>query len=177
MALHRTGPGRPPKYGRPSRVVTLTLPEDVIARLVAFDADLGRAIVGLTESKSEGLTPTRPVEINSYGRHAIIVVTAVRTLKRLQGVQLVPIGRGRALISLDPPHSIPRFEVDVRDVLERDEVKGDERQALEGIADVLRQARRSGGARLQERTIIVLESRRPRGPNGHKRSRATSSPG
>ena len=174
MALHRPGPGRPPKYGRPSRVVTLTLPEDVIASLGAFDADLGRAIVGLAESKSANVTPARPVEINSYGRHAVIVVTAVKTLKRLHGVQLVPIGGGRSLISLDPPPSIPRFEVEVRDVLERDDVKGDERQALEAIADVLRQARRSGGAKLQERTIIVLESKRRRHSNSEKRFRARS---
>jgi hypothetical protein len=47
-------------------------------------------------------------------------------------------------------------------------VKGDERQALEAIADVLRQARRSDGAKLQERTLIVLESKCPRNLNGQK---------
>ena len=43
------GPGRPSKYGRPSRAVTVTLPEDVLDGLEAIDADLGRAIVRLAE--------------------------------------------------------------------------------------------------------------------------------
>ncbi len=42
-------PGRPQKYGRPTRAVTVSLPEDVLAWLRAVDADLGRAIVTLAE--------------------------------------------------------------------------------------------------------------------------------
>ena len=45
MSMVRRGPGRPRKYGRASRAVTVTLPDDVIARLGAIDADLGQAIV------------------------------------------------------------------------------------------------------------------------------------
>ena len=37
--------GRPRKFSRPSRSVTLTLPDDVIAALLAVDSDLSRAVV------------------------------------------------------------------------------------------------------------------------------------
>ena len=36
--------GRPPKFGRPAQLVTLTLPEDVISWLSTIDPDLGWAI-------------------------------------------------------------------------------------------------------------------------------------
>ena len=41
--------GRPQKFGRPSRAVTLTLPEDVIAALGRVDDDLSRAIVRVSK--------------------------------------------------------------------------------------------------------------------------------
>jgi hypothetical protein len=50
IAAH-AGPGRPKKYGRPSRAITLTLPEDVLRSLSEIDADLGRAVVMLTERR------------------------------------------------------------------------------------------------------------------------------
>ena len=45
MKVVRIGPGRPRKFGRPSRAVTLTLPDDVIATLETIDKDLSQAIV------------------------------------------------------------------------------------------------------------------------------------
>jgi hypothetical protein len=43
--------GRPSKFGRPSRVVALTLPEDVIDRLRRVHRDLGWAIVKLLDQE------------------------------------------------------------------------------------------------------------------------------
>ena len=85
------------KYGRASRAVTVTLPEYVLARLSGIDTDLGRAIVMLAErhARPRGRIP-RAAEIAPYGKHAVIIVNPVRALKRLPGVQLVPIGNGRA---------------------------------------------------------------------------------
>ena len=163
MKLVKPRPGRPRKYDRPSRPLTVTLPEDVIARLSAIDADLGRAIVSVAERQSRRpVRATRPAEIASYGRHAVIVVTPVKVLKRLPGVQLVPVGAGRALIALEHPHSIPRLELDIRDAIERDGVGSQERRTLEAIADILRRARQTPGLTVEERTIIVLESKRQR---------------
>jgi len=158
------GPGRPPKYGRPSRAVTLTLPEDVLARLGAVDADLGQAIVKLVEDRPVLRQHVRrSAELSSYGNHAVILVTPVKTLKRLAGVQLVPVGNGRALISLESPHAIPQLELDLREALDRPDVGSPERQTLEALAEILREARLSRRVHLEQRTIIVLESKRQRG--------------
>jgi hypothetical protein len=157
----RPARGRPRKFGRPARAVTVTLPEDVLAALAAFDDDLGRAIVRLVETRAR-VTPLNPVEIASYGSHAVIVVAPVKALKRLSGVQLVPIGGGRCLIALEPPYSVQQLELDLRDALLKDHVSGAERTALESVADILRGARASRGVRPEARTIIVLESRRKR---------------
>ena len=147
--------------------MTLTLPEDVLARLGAIDADVARAIVSLVEERrqpAKALWPpaTRPAEISNFGHSAVIIVTPVKALKRLPGVQLVPIGKGRCLISLVPPHSIPQLELDIRDVIAQGGSSRAELRTLEEIADILRAARASGDSVPRERTIIVFESKRPR---------------
>jgi|SRR5262249_21733694 len=173
------GPGRPKKYGRASRAVTLTLPEDVIERLSAVDVDLGRAIVALAERNGSGrASRPRRAELTSYGNHAVIVVTPAKELRRLPGVQLVPIGNGRALISLQPPYSVPQLELDLRDAIDRDDTPASERQTLTAIADILQHARRSRQVSLEERMIIVLESkpgrRKPARPRRIDRRNATA---
>jgi hypothetical protein len=163
MKMLKHGPGRPRKYGRPSHAVTVTLPEDVLARLRSVDADLGRAIVTLVERRGAGRLRIRlPAEVAAYGNHAVIIVNPARALKRLPGVQLVPAGNGRALISLERANSIPRLELDLLDAIDANDISESERRTLEAIAGILRQARRSRGVSLKERSIIVLESKRQR---------------
>src|SRR2546423_4447747 len=87
MELRKHGPGRPRKFGRPSRAVTVTLPEDVLTRLSALDVDLGRAIVSLVERRAARVRAMKPAEIASYGNHAVIIVSPVNALKRIDGVQ------------------------------------------------------------------------------------------
>ncbi len=157
------GPGRPRKFGRASRAVTITLPEDVLARLASIDADLGRAIVASVDRAvlPRSRTPP-PAELATFGSHAVILVTPIKALKRIAGVELIPIGRNRALISLDGAHQIPRLELDVRDAIERDGSDPVARRGLAALADILRDARLSGHFKVAERTIIVLESGRRR---------------
>ena len=131
----------------------------MLERLAGVDPDLGRAIVSLTE-KSTPKRPrqTSPAEIASYGNHGVILVTPVKALKRLAGVQLVPVGSGRALIALERSQSIPQLELELGDAIERDDVSREDRRALKAIADILRETRRSRKVTLEERMIIVLES-------------------
>jgi hypothetical protein len=162
MDLIKSGPGRPRKFGRPSRSVTVTLPEDVLTRLAGIDADLGRAIVALVERRRTYVRTVKPAEISSYGSHAVIIVTPVQALKRIGGVQLVPIGNGRALISLERTQSIPGFELELVDALARGPVSELERQTLGAIVEILRQTRRSRRSVLEARTIIVFQTKRRR---------------
>ena len=163
MPRPNSRPGRPPKYGRAARAVTVTLPEDVLARLAAVHADLGRAIVAMTERSGKGaVRPHRPAEISEYGNRAIIVVNPARALKRLPAVHLVPLGNGRALISLDDQYPISRLELDVRDALEQGDMSDADRDLLNTISTILRDARRSPHVAVRPRTIIVLERTRQR---------------
>jgi hypothetical protein len=134
----------------------------VLRRLGLLDPDLGRAIVTLVERKAARVRAVEPAEIASYGNHAVIIVTPVNALKRIAGVQLVPIGNGRAMISLERAHSIPEFELGVGDALARGDVSELERETLGALADILKQTRRSRRVILEERTIIVLETKRQR---------------
>ena len=164
MLAVKTRRGRPRKFGRPSRPVTLTLPEDVIARLSALDGDLGRAIVTLVDDAPSRSRPRTPAgaSMATYGRHAVILVPPIDALRRLQGVQLVPVGNGRALIALDHPHAAPQLELDLRDALDRRRLKSSERTVLETVAAILRDARQLDGLKIAERSIIVLENKRPK---------------
>lgn len=155
--MKRQGRGRPSKYGRPARAVTVTLPEDVLGRLSAIHADVGSAIVTLVERNTPvRSTPVRPTEVTRYGNRAVIVVTPSPTLRRLRGVQLVPVGNGRALISLASSASISSLELQIRDELERLTPQNRDREALKSLADILRRSRGPRDLTSEARTIIVL---------------------
>ena len=161
MRAQKIPRGRPKKFGRPARSLTVTLPDDVIERLRRMNADVGRAIVGLVDRTPK---PARkgppPASLASYGRHAVILVTPVPVLRRFRGVELVPFGNGRALIALDHPHGIPQFELELRDALEKRDLKSLEREVLEAVAEILKDARQSRLLTVAERSIIVLDGRR-----------------
>ena len=144
--------------------MTITLPEDILATLGSSDTDLGRAIVKLVERRSKTLALSRkpPAEIATYGNRSVIIVPEARALRRLPGVQLVPIGNGRCLIALEPPSSIPGLELGIRDLLTQKRLAEPERRTLDAVAAILRTARVSRNITPEERTIIVLETRRRR---------------
>lgn len=147
--------GRPRKFNRPSRAVTLTLPDDVVAALQAIDGDLSRAIVRAVQPLvSDGPRPA--AELTTFGDKAVIVVPPNRTLRELTGVELVPLSDGRALISFDDRLSIPEIELRLRDALADPAFERDDRVVFEALADILSTARRAEGVSLRSRSIIVL---------------------
>lgn len=157
-------PGRPPKFGRRARPVTITLPEDLIERLRARHVDLGRAIVEAFEAEV-GLDG--PVQLAEFGRGALILVPPASALKRVAGVDLIPLSNGRALIALDQPMSSSDLELTLTDALREDTFPAGDRRVVEHVVGILRDARTSTSARLRQRTIIIVErhpsrARRPR---------------
>ena len=153
--------GRPRKFGRAARSVALTLPLDVIATLERHDSDLARAIVHLAARSGPERAAAREAELSRFGRRAVIVVSPSRTLRRIPGVELVPLPSGRALISLDRSVTPEAFELRLRDALDAG-VPDSDRAGVRQVVQVLADARRSGTARLQTRTLLVLESLRTR---------------
>jgi hypothetical protein len=153
--------GRPRKFTAPSRAVTLTLPEPVLAALSAIDQDLSRAVVRVTQPELAKQTHP-PAELATFGGRAVIVVNPSRTLERRTGILLVPLSDGRALISFDESMTIARLELQIRDVLDERGLPEADGRIFRGIETILRTARRSGKVTLHERHIIVLESSGPR---------------
>lgn len=146
-------PGRPPKFGRPARAVSVTLPEDLIERLQAQHLDLGRAIVELFEA-SPGWDS--PVQLSEFGRGALILVPPASALRRVAGVELIPLANGRALIALDQPMSASDLELTLRDAL-NDTASPHDREVVANVVAILREARTSATARLRQRTIVIVE--------------------
>ena len=97
--------GRPPKFTSPSRIVKLTLPEDVVAALRTVDDDLSRAIARLAEPFI-GQAQRPSAELKTFGDRAVIVVPPNRRLKDRAGVEFVPLSDGRALICFQEGLSI-----------------------------------------------------------------------
>ncbi len=160
--------GRPSKFGRAARAVTVTLPEDVIDRLTGINLDISRAIVQLAETRAPRRVLPAPVEVSEYGHGALIVVSPVAALKRLPSVELVPLSEGRALIALDHGAGLADLELALRDGLEDESYSASDRAALTGVVTVLRRARKAAGSAIRTRTIIVL------GPT--RRGRKASAP-
>ena len=148
--------GRPRKFSRPARTVTLTLPDDVIARLQQVDADLGRAVVRLALSR-HAHKPAARVEVAAFGSRAVILVPPDRALAALPGVELVPIADGRMLIALEDSLSEADFELLIRDALDRGDLDPADADLFGALATVLRDARRD--TRVTLRRILVLRAR------------------
>jgi hypothetical protein len=152
--------GRPRKFARPSRPVTLTLPDDVIAALQSVDHDLSRAVVRVAQPHL-GKRPHPPAEIAAFGRRGVIVVNPSRILERRTGVTLVPLSDGRALMAFDESVSIERLELDLRDAVAEDGLSREDARIFKSVAELLKSARQTDRLSLRQRKIIVLESKRP----------------
>jgi hypothetical protein len=156
MSILRVRRGRPHKFSRPARTVTLTLPDDVIERLTAVDSDLGRAVVRLSLAQDPPKASSH-VEVASFGSRAVILVAPSRELSALPGVELVPIADGRRLIALDEQVSEEAFELLVGEALEDRDLSDEGRELFTALLRVLRDARHE--TRVTARRILVLRAR------------------
>jgi hypothetical protein len=147
-------PGRPPKFGRRARPVTITLPEDLLEHLRAQHLDLGRAVVELFE---ERMPRDAPVQLAEFGRGALILVPPASALRRVTGVELIPLSNGRAMIALDQPMSTSDLELTLNDALADAALSDADRRVVQDVVGILREARTSAQARLRQRTIIIVE--------------------
>lgn len=155
--------GRPPKFGRPAALLALTLPQDTIDRLQALDPDIGWAIVKLVEGRSRGearddgeegadvdLVPIAPSQY-------LIVVRAHEAFAALPGVDLVPLGQGRAFLAFERHRNIEGLELSLIDRLEDDTLSEEVRARYGALRDVLRVWRQDEALVFHERSIVVGE--------------------
>lgn len=162
------GPGRPTKFGRPSKLVALTIPLDVLATLERLDRDPARAIVALVEN---GTDPARReaeksppnAELVQLTRHAALIVVNTDVVATLPGVSMLPLDAKRAFLALEPGSGLADLELAVQDRLDTPESSEGEREALDEMKHLLRLWRRDPTLRFESRAIIVA-LRRPGRP-------------
>ncbi|HEY2153135.1 MAG TPA: hypothetical protein VGH34_20160 [Vicinamibacterales bacterium] len=160
-STRRVKRGRPSKFGRPSRVVALTLPDDVVRGLRKMHSDLGWAIVGMFEK-----TPTRPesapeldAELVTIGDRKSLIVVNPEMFKDLPGIQVVPLHDDKAFLAMDLGRGMTDLELAVLDRLDH-AADRDERKALSKLRSQLKHWRNDRGLRFHTRAIIVVEQRR-----------------
>lgn len=159
--------GRPPKFGRPSRLVALTLPEDVLAWLRSLDPDPARAIVRLFDQghpRPEEVPGDAPLaDIVVLTRRRGLIVVDRRAFAGLPDVDLLPLDATRAFLALEVGSGLADLELAIADRL--DEVPaGSERESLSELRARLREWRRDPAWTFEARSILVAEQRRvPRG--------------
>ena len=139
----RTRRGRPPKYGRPAQLVTLTLPDDVLAWLKSLHPDPAWAIVKLAEqAKRRERKPLPLAELMQLPHHRALILVNADVLKQLPGVAIIPFYDGRGLLALAPNKGVADLELAVIDRLDAIGVLKSEREALEALRARLREWRR-----------------------------------
>lgn len=164
--------GRPPKYGSPSAIVALTLPESVVAELQTIHDDLGWAIVRLVEQRhrrgpsappvaKKGRPATEPqhvaeAELVSVGADQALVVVNSAAVRSLPGVQLIPLSDSQAFLALDPGKGMADLELAVLDRLEELPEGARDRSAIEQLLGKLRRWRRDERLGFHSRAIILV---------------------
>lgn len=151
--------GRPPKFGRPSQVVALTLPDEVVRGLRKVHPDLAWAVVTLFEKR-----PATPIDeaqpdaelVAIADRRSLIVVNR-EVFKSLPGINIIPLTGNRAVLALEPGRGMSDLELAVLDRQEDPLVDRRERQALGRLRLQLRAWRRDRVLRFHSRAIIVVE--------------------
>ncbi len=154
--------GRPSKFGRPGRVVALTLPEDTIRGLRRVDPDIGWAIVKLLEGepgapRAPRELPPPDVELVTVGVRRSLVVVNMAVFKSLPGVHIIPLTGTRAFLALDLGRGMSDLELAVIDRLSDRTVNARERRALVELRTQLTAWRRDHGLQFHPRAIIVVE--------------------
>jgi hypothetical protein len=154
--------GRPRKFNQPSRLVAITLPEDVIDTLRSRDRDLARAIVAVvSETDKNGRWHRDPrhdqdAELIKIAPRQFLITVNRRVVKHLPGCDLVPFGSDFAFLALRPGSGLSDLALAVVDRLEEPGLGSREREALLNLRAALRDYVGDKRLRSETRTIIVL---------------------
>jgi hypothetical protein len=151
--------GRPPKFGSPSHLVALTLPDDVVTGLRRIHPDLAWAIVSLFEKHPPGADAKPPADfelLRIAERRSLIVVKRA-CFTHLPGVDIVPLSSDYALLALATDRGLSDLELAVLDRLDEPSLPEAESAALHAFRLQLREWRTDRALTFRTRAIIVVE--------------------
>jgi hypothetical protein len=150
--------GRPLKFGRPTQLLTVSLPADVVGWLKQLDPDPAWAIVSLFEraQRRAASTPLRTADLVQLpGKRALILVRP-DAFAGLDGVSVIPLSDGRGFLALESGRGLADLEVAVVDRLDQPGLPASQRAALGEVRQLLRDWRQQG-LRFESRSILVVE--------------------
>ena len=154
--------GRPPKFGRPARLVALTLPEDTIQGLKGIDTDLAKAVVALVD-RTQGRTTAMntdwdaPVSLAHVNDGRALIVIDPKIFGDIPGCAVIPLSEGRAFLALDPGRTLADLELSVADLLDDDTIAPEQREALGTLRQSLREWRRDESLSFHTRSIVLVQ--------------------
>jgi hypothetical protein len=152
--------GRPPKFGRPGHVVSVTLPDDTLQALNRVDPDTGWAIVKLLDREARRTVPSEPTPdvalAHISGRRSLIVVSRA-AVKSLPGVNLIPLNGTHAFLAMEIGRGMSDLELAVIDRLSDSGIDARETLALEALRSQLAAWRHDRTLTFHSRAIIVVE--------------------
>jgi hypothetical protein len=154
--------GRPPKFGRPARLVALTLPEDTIEVLKGIDTDLAKAVVALVD-RTQGRTTAVdgdwdvPVSLAHVSDVRALIVIDPKIFREIPGCAVIPLYEGRAFLALDAGRTLADLELSVADLLDDGAIPPKERDALGALRQALREWRRDDSLSFHTRSIVLVE--------------------
>jgi hypothetical protein len=158
--------GRPTKFGRASRVVAMTLPDDVLSALSQLHPDPARAIVKLVEGSAEKThdeNNRKPfAELVTVGSRLSMIVVDRRAFQNLPSVSLIPISEDRAFLVFEKEKDSSALELALIDLLEQPAVDRAEYVALNELRTCLREWRNDPALKFLFRSILILERDSPR---------------
>jgi len=164
--------GRPSKFGRPSRVVAVTLPDDAVERLRRINRDLGWAIMTLLDKEAPARTRAREgepdVELVAVADRRSLIVINRELIRHLPGVNIIPLRGNRAFVALDIDRGMSDLELAVTDRLDEPTLDRDEVRGLEELRAQLTSWRRDHDLKFHRRAIIVVERRTKATGNGRR---------
>jgi hypothetical protein len=162
---HRGKCGRPPKFDGARRPVTVTLPEDTLARLASIDADRARAIVKATNAALAGGERERdPVELVEVAPDlSIVIVGPSRVLRAISWLRLIEVAPLRYMLALTHGTAVDSLELTLVELLEEAEAMEDrEALLLKQLRDLMRKSRRRGDLSKAEILFVDTRAKLPR---------------
>ena len=168
--------GRPLKFGRPARLLAVTLPDDVVRALQRIHPDPAWAIVSLCEQL--GRTDGRPapnsrpaIELAQLSPDSALIVVDPRAIRSVPGMSVVPVASGRAFLAFDEGRGLADLELAVLERLDDPKIGAGARKELKELHRQVQDWRRSRGYRFSTRSIILVERTSPPRPKRSPRSR------